>query len=274
MIPKVIHYCWFGKSDLPESAKKCINSWKEKCPGYQIKRWDESNFNVDFCQYSRDAYNEKKWAFVSDVARFKILYDHGGVYLDTDVELIKDIDNIVCQGAFLGEELGDPVMIAPGLGMASEAGNPVYKEILEYYCKQSFFKEDGAIDSDTIVARVTRIMKKYGFIGKGSIEQIRGIKIYPPEYFCPKNYYTGELSISNNTYSIHHYTATWHEPEEEKSYNIEKKINRILGVKLGLIIGKPVHQYYRVKYRIREKGSVKGAIRFYISKLSGKIRRN
>lgn len=266
MIPQVIHYCWFGKGELPQSALECINSWKKYCPDYTIKQWDESNFDVNICEYTKEAYAAKKWAFVSDFARFKIIYEHGGIYLDTDVELIQSITDIVEKGPFFGEELGINLMVAPGLGMAAEAGNEVYRKILDYYYKQSFLKKDGAINSETVVSRVTKILKSYGFEGNGKIENINGIFIYPPDYFCPKNYYTGALNITPKTYSIHHYSATWHEPEEDKSYRIETKLNSIFGIKLGRIIGTPVHYYFRFKFRIRDKNGIIGAMKFFLIK--------
>ena len=136
-IPKIIHYCWFGGKELPESAKKCIDSWKRFFPDYKIKEWNESNFDINYCDYTKEAYEAKKWAFVSDVARFKILYENGGFYFDTDVEVIKSFDDIISNGAFMGFENDKKCLVNPGLGLGVEAGNQFYKEMLDLYglCK-------------------------------------------------------------------------------------------------------------------------------------------
>ena len=131
MIPKIIHYCWFGGNPLPELAQKCIESWRTYCPDYEIKRWDETNFDVNCCDYVRKAYEVKMWAFVSDYARFKILYENGGVYFDTDVELIKPIDDLLAKGSFMGLEESDKVFVAPGLGLAANPGLDLTEELLD-----------------------------------------------------------------------------------------------------------------------------------------------
>lgn len=208
MIPKKIHYCWFGGKPLPEDAKKCIASWKKYFPDYEIVEWNESNFDFAACRYSNDAYLAKKWAFVSDYARFKILYEHGGIYFDTDVEVIRPFDDIVDAGPFMGCETVD--MCAPGLGLGAEPGMDLYRQILDMYESISFLKEDGSINTDvTVVGYVTNVLRDNGFEGNGTIEKVCGVSIYPVDYFCPMNYVTYELVITENTRSIHYYTATW-----------------------------------------------------------------
>ena len=139
MIPKIIHYCWFGGKPLPKLAKKCIASWKKFCPDYEIKEWNESNFDLNSCTYVKEAYDSKKYAFVSDYARFWILHRYGGVYFDTDVELLKSIDDILADGAFMGvenfvaEQNKAKISINPGLGIAAEPGMLIYQEILDFY---------------------------------------------------------------------------------------------------------------------------------------------
>lgn len=206
-IPKKIHYCWFGGDPLPELAIKCIESWKNFLPDYEIIEWNESNYDVHKIPYISQAYNVKKYAFVSDFARFDILYEHGGLYFDTDVEVIKSMDKIIEQGAFAGVEF--PGKLNAGLGLASPAASPIYKEILDSYKKSSFIKENGQNDLTTVVTRVSDIFKKYGFTDENKIQKIADVTIYPVEYFCPKNYETGEINITENTYSIHHYDASW-----------------------------------------------------------------
>ena len=216
---KYIHYCWFGGSPLPELAQKCIASWKKYCPEYEIKRWDETNFDVHCCDYVHEAYEARMWAFVSDYARFKILYENGGVYFDTDVELIKPIDDIITKGAFMGlEESGKAQAANAGLGLAANAGLGLVKEILNSY-HNSHFKKDKSGWYETVVTRVTNIILKHGDIYLDRITEIAGITIYPPEYFCPLSYYTGEMNITKNSRSIHHYMASWVTPEERKMEN-------------------------------------------------------
>ncbi|QEK09178.1 glycosyl transferase [Treponema phagedenis] len=207
MIPKIIHYCWFGGHPLPPLGEKCIASWKKFCPDYEIKEWNETNYDVHKIPYISQAYDAKKYAFVSDYARFDILYEYGGIYFDTDVEVIRPIDELVHKGAFAGIEL--PGRIAAGLGLAAKHHDPIYAEILESYRCSNFIKPNGEFDLTTVVTRVTDILKKYGFSDENQIQTVAGITIYPIDFFCPKNYGTEEIIITKNTYSIHHYSASW-----------------------------------------------------------------
>jgi hypothetical protein len=226
MIPKVIHYCWFGGNSLPDDAKKCLASWRKYFPNYEIREWNETNFNLNSCDYIKEAYQSKKWAFVSDYARFWILYNYGGLYFDTDVEVIKPMEDLVEKGPFMGEEAGLPNKrkseCNPGLGLAAAPGLGLYKEILDYYNTQHFLNPDGSINQETVVTRVSSVLRRHGFKGDGSIECVDGIYVYPPEYFCPMNYTTGKTKITENTRSIHHYSATWHSGLEELIIRIER----------------------------------------------------
>ena len=179
MIPKVIHYCWFGGNPLPELSKKCIASWKEYLPDYEIREWNESNFDVNCCAYTREAYEAKKWAFVSDYARFWILYNYGGLYFDTDVEIVRDLRDIIAKGAFMGCEAVDKC--APGLGLGTYSGLGLYKEILDFYDILHFAAKNGVLNEQTVVEYTTDILMKHGFRGKGEIEEIAGVSLYPPE---------------------------------------------------------------------------------------------
>ena len=205
-IPKIIHYCWFGGNPLPELAQKCIASWKKCCPDYEIKKWNESNYNVRKIPYTAQAYDAKKYAFVSDYARFDILYEYGGVYLDTDVELIKPLDELLKYGAFCGVE--QPGALNAGLGMAAPEAMPIFREILDSYQSDKFINADGTFNLKTVVVRVSDILKKYGFSNTEEIQEVAGFRIYPKEYFCPKSY-LGEINLTENTYSIHHFDASW-----------------------------------------------------------------
>ncbi len=242
MIPKTIHYCWFGGKPLPELAGKCIESWRKYLPEYEIKEWNESNFNVNACDYAREAYEAGKWAFVSDYARFWILYRYGGVYFDTDVELIRPIDDLIATGSFIGCEHPNPdfgrngnrikTEANPGLGLAAAPGLGLYKDILDDYEKDHFImpEKGGPV---TIVQRMTAFLLKHGLecvdcqkkgIDGGSrIYKSAGIYIYPPEYFCPMDYWTGIVTFTDNTRSIHHYTASWLNEREKKIQKIKQR---------------------------------------------------
>ncbi len=212
MIPKVIHYCWFGGSPLTALARKCIASWEKYLPGYEIKEWNESNFDVGVIPYTRDAYEARKYAFVSDYARFWVLYRYGGVYFDTDVEVLKPIDDIIAKGPFMGFELLKPdgtLAVAPGLGLAAEGGMPLYEEILQQYEVMSFLTPDGHHNPFTMIPMVTGILQRHGLKGDGGIESVAGCSIYPPEWFNPFDDATGRLIITANTRSIHWYAKSW-----------------------------------------------------------------
>lgn len=242
MIPKVINYCWFGGNPLPKSAKKCIASWKKYFPGYEIKEWNESNFDWNCCAYVKEAYEAKKWAFVSDYARFWIMYHYGGIYFDTDVEVIKSFDDILSKGGFMGQEAGassgvnptrneadsveSAVVANPGLGIAVAPGLRLYREILDFYDKHHFIK-NGVMDTTTICVYTTNILKKYGYDETSeNIQNVGGITIYPPDYFCPQNFFTGEMLITGNTHSIHHYAASWYTVWDEIIMRIERCKNK------------------------------------------------
>lgn len=229
MIPKVIHYIWFGGNPLPPLAEQCIASWKRYMPDYEIKRWDEGNFDVHACDYTSEAYEHGKWAFVSDYARFQILYDEGGVYLDTDVELIKPLDDILAEGPYMGFET-DPApdgqcSVAPGLGLAANPGLGLLKAIIDSYQGDHFVKPGGIYDQTTIVVRTTNILRDLGMREVPGIQEVAGVRLYPKEYFCPQDFLTKETQITENTYSIHHYDASWAGP----ATRLKHKVMRVVG---------------------------------------------
>lgn len=210
MIPKVIHYCWFGGNPLPEDALKCIESWKKYCPDFDIKRWDESNYDVCSNAYIKEAYEAKKWAFVSDFARLDIVYNNGGVYLDTDVEIVKPLDEaLLSDDCFLAIEQPSH-LINTGLGFGAVKGNATIKEMLGEYDGVKFRMAKDIYDQTPCPTRNTRPFLKYGF--KRSIDSpafLGGARIYPPEYFCPFERKINRLEITENTYSVHQYTGSW-----------------------------------------------------------------
>ena len=208
MIPKIIHYCWFGGNPLPELAEKCIESWKKFCPNYEIKRWDESNFDVFQNQYCKEAYDAKKWAFVSDYARLKILYDFGGIYMDTDVEVVKSLDNFLDCKAFSGFESNKSV---PTGIMASEKGGKWIEYLLGYYDDRSFILPDGNLDMTTNIVIITKMMcERYPLKLDNTYQYFKGeVVLFPNEFFCPKNFETGKVYATDNTCTIHHFNGSW-----------------------------------------------------------------
>lgn len=235
MIPKVIHYCWFGRNPLPKSAQKCIDSWRKYFPDYEIKEWNEDNFNVNIISYTEEAYKSKKYAFVSDFARFWVLYHYGGIYFDTDVEVIKPMKDIIERGSFMGIEVpstSNAVVpaVAPGLGLGCKSEHAVYRAILDYYKTLHFIDEKGDIVTTTVVKHTTDILIKYGLRATNEIQEVAGIWIYPQEYFNPLDDATGRLNITNNTRSIHWYSKTWVSNYSPLRTMITRFIHRIFGV--------------------------------------------
>lgn len=226
MIPKIIHYCWFGRKPLPDLAIKCINSWKKFLPDYEIKEWNEDNFNVNMIPYTKEAYAAKKYAFVSDYARFWILYKYGGIYFDTDVEVIKNIDDIILKGPFMGLENNSDnqkiANVAPGLGLGVNSGLSIYKKILNLYESSSFLNNNGSLNLKTVVEYTTELLTSYGLEEKDEIQFIEGIWIYPKEYFCPIDYKTKKYIETKNTRTIHHFAASWLPKEPILPYMVRK----------------------------------------------------
>ena len=207
MIPKVIHYCWFGRNPLPESAIKCINSWKKFFPDYEIKEWNEDNFDVNIIPYTKEAYEAKKYAFVSDYARFWILYHHGGLYFDTDVEVIRSMDDIIELGPFMGVEV--EAVVNPGLGLGTPPGLGLYEKMLERFQNLDFYMEDGSIQTYTMIPIISELLREGGLLAKDEVQCVEGVWIYPSDYFNPLDAATGKLKLTPNTRSIHWYTASW-----------------------------------------------------------------
>ena len=224
-IPKIIHYCWFGGNPLPDIVQKCIESWKKYCPDYEIIKWDESNFDVNCCDYAKEAYEAKKWAFVSDYCRFYVLNKQGGIYLDTDVELIKPIDNLL-DCSFVGFE-GKKV-VASGLIRGVVPNDAVCDRMLESYNNDHFLLDDGTFNIRTVCDRETEILKEYGLKPNGSLQTVINTRVFPSEYFCPLDTIRWQLNITENTYSIHHYDSSWISEEKQYSKNFRKKYSKIL----------------------------------------------
>lgn len=208
MIPKKIHYCWVGGAPLPESAKKCIKSWKKYCPDYEIIEWNEQNYDFTSVPYMKEAYEAKKWGFVPDYARLDIVYTHGGIYLDTDVEIVRSFDPLLELPAFAGFQ--DEEQINFGQGFGAEAGNPVIKALMDSYLDKRFLGSDGTPDlTPSPRLNTDTLTEAFGLRPEACYQELPGMTIYPPEYFCPKSFADGVLRKTKNTYSIHHFDASW-----------------------------------------------------------------
>ena len=232
MTPKIIHYCWFGGNPLPDSAKACIASWREKLPDYEIKEWNESNFDVYGNADVEEAYRLKKYAFVSDYARFLVLYKYGGIYFDIDVEVLKPLDDIVARGPFMGQEdmSGTDIgfmVVASGLGMGSCAGQPLLKKVIDRYNNMHYVTALGKT-TGTTVAITTKIMEAEGYetLDNGLLKCC-GVYIYPIDYFDPMNFQTREVHITENTRTFHHYAESWVTRNPSFFMKLRNKLKRI-----------------------------------------------
>lgn len=227
MIPKTIHYCWFGRGEKSKLIKKCIKSWKKICPDYTITEWNEDNFDLSATpNFVKQAYAAKKWAFVSDYVRLKVVYENGGIYLDTDVELIKPLTDLLEYTAYFGTETDE--IISTGLGFGAHKGAPILQAIMQQYEGLSF-------DPETCVACPyidTPVFLNMGWRQDGTLQILPGnIAVLPTEYFCPKQLMTGIVTRTKNTYSIHHYSATWHTKKENAWHNRQvRQIRRRMAI--------------------------------------------
>ena len=233
MIPKTIHYCWFGRGEMPKLAKKCIKSWKKYCPDYEIKEWNEDNFDLDMYPYAREAYDNRKFAFVTDVVRLYALYHEGGIYMDSDVEVLKSLNPFLKHVAFSGFE--NERNVPTGI-MASEKGGRWAKDNLDYYQGRHFVNADGTFDTTTNVVTITSYMVKIGLRQDNTLQDFPGIvTMYPKEYFCPISYADMKMHRTKNTVTIHHFAGSWLPQEIKKAHKEEVFMNK--------------HKYlYRMKY--------------------------
>ncbi len=207
-IPKVIHYCWFGGGQIPDQYRVWMDSWKKYCPDYEIIEWNEKNYDVKKNKYLCQAYERKKWAFVSDYARIDIIYEYGGVYLDTDVELIKNIDVLLMNDAFCGFESDQ--YVAYGLGFGARRHYQILDEIKKYYDDTSFISEDGTLNQVNCPMIQTKVMKKHGLKCNGEFQVVEGMTVYPPLILAGMSPYSFRiLRDLSHTYSIHHYSGSW-----------------------------------------------------------------
>lgn len=231
-IPKKIHYCWFGRGQKPELAIKCIQSWKKILPEYEIIEWNEDNFDINRNLYVKQAYENRKFAFVTDYVRLYVLYNYGGIYIDTDVEVLKPLDKFLKHPAFSGFENNNNI---PTGIMASKKNNKWIKDLLDEYDDLKFIKEDGTFDLTTNVVRITNLTeKKYGLKKESSYQELKdAVVFYPYDYFCPKDWYSGNINITDNTVTIHHFSGSWHDDKEKKRTKVRLKYIQKYGLELG-----------------------------------------
>lgn len=237
-IPKVIYYCWFGRGELPKLAQKCIKSWEKYCPEYKIVCINEENFDINENRYAKEAYAAKKWAFVSDYARLKVLYDNGGIYLDTDVEIIKPLDELIQENGYMGFD--DSGIISTGLGFACEKGNELVGAFLKDYDDISFILPDGTYDLMPCPIRNTEVLKKLGMDVNIRDQIFMEIRMLDEDYLCPVKYYSGKKIITKNTYSIHHFCASWTSATSKRTVFIK----HLIGVELyNKLYGRFLHKF-------------------------------
>ncbi|MCC8026843.1 MAG: hypothetical protein LIP16_16280 [Clostridium sp.] len=213
LIPKKIHYCWFSGNPMPESLVRCVESWEKYCPGYEIIRWDESNYDLSWNPYMKQAYECGKWGFIPDVARLDLLYRYGGIYLDTDVELIKSLDNLLYVPAFSGVEQWGIVNCGGCSGAVQ--GNAMIGELLQFRCNEKFLMPDGSMNLTTCGYYETFPFLRRGMRPDCTTQEIGGMVVYSPEFFHPGDYMSGRLHLTENTYSIHHFSGSWLDQESK-----------------------------------------------------------
>jgi mannosyltransferase OCH1-like enzyme len=245
MIPKMIHYCWFGKGEIPERLQKCMQSWKNIHPDFRIVRWDESNFDINSLNWTHQAYDQKMYAFVSDYVRLKALYEYGGVYLDTDVMLVKRLDRFMDFKAFSGFEKVDG--LTSGV-IAAEKGFPLIREYMDFYENNEFILENGTMNNEANVVLITAICKKYGLVANNTYQVIQDMHIFPKTYFCPLDVWHNK-DITENTCAIHFFDGSWLDEETKKRIKKEsgiayKSLYKVLGV------ASKIRHMVKVKHKI------------------------
>lgn len=220
-IPKKIHYCWFGENPMPEFLQRCRKSWERNCPDYEIIGWNEENYDVNQHSYTKEAYKRKKYGFVSDLARLDILYRYGGIYFDTDVSLLKNLDDLLYQEAFIGVEKWGNINTGGGCGFVAE--HPMLKEMIDYRRQFLFVRKDGSFHVETNGVYETAPFLNSGFLPNHSIQEIHNVTIYPFYVFHPYDYISCSIQKREDTYAIHHFYGSWLEEKEQKNQENTQK---------------------------------------------------
>lgn len=228
VIPKTLHWCWFGGSEPPKTVFDNIAVWHALMPDYEILQWDESNFDVEQCAFCRGAYSAKKWAFVSDYARFKIVHEHGGVYMDVGSRLVKSIDSLLHDGAFTAREF-ETKFANPGLVLAAGVGDDVLGQVINDYERLEFKDDFKFLGEHSVNWMICRVLFKYGYTNDNDeIWHGHGFTVYPSEYFSPQLGFGG-FRITDNTYATHLGSASWAPPYERFRVNFINKWTPYVG---------------------------------------------
>ncbi len=225
-IPKVINYCWFSGNPLPDNLKRCIDSWHTKCPDYEIVEWNEENYDVSKTRYTEEAYKSKKWAFIPDIARLDILYNHGGFYFDTDVRIIRNLEELRYQEAFCSRERGGHVNFGSGSGCVK--GNSIIKKILDFRKEEPFILPNGGYNTEASGYYETKPLMDMGLVVDDVNQQLNGINVYSSLFFSPYNFINGEDISNDKTFSIHYFRASWVENGDLARKETREKYNEII----------------------------------------------
>ena len=231
MIPKIIHYCWFGRGEKPELAKRCIASWRMLCPDFEIREWNEDNCDYLAIPFMAQAYAAKKYAFVSDVMRLIVLEQYGGVYFDTDVEVVRDISPLLADRGFIGFE--NDQYVNSGQCLAAEAHHPVIQAMIDAYKQLTFTQPDGSLTPVGCPHVNSDVLERFGLVRNGCEQLVDGIHVYPADYFNPLDSATGRLNKTANTYSIHWYSMSWLPKSVQLKSKLGRLIRRIFGTSPG-----------------------------------------
>lgn len=263
-IPKIIHYCWVGGKPKPQSVLYCIESWKRCCPDYEIREWNESNYDFTKNEYMRQAYEAKKWGFVPDYARLDIVYEYGGIYLDTDVEMLRSFDELLEQDGFMGfENTGDgEYFVNCGHGYGAVPHHEVIRTARDLYDTISFLNADGTPNLLASPHFTTQALREFGLVQENRDQQLPGMTVYASDVLCPKNFRTGKIKKTPRTVSIHHFTASWVDEKIKEEMAHQQKIRNAFGTTLGskILYAESVFQKYsvaKIPARMLQKAKMK-----------------
>ena len=240
VIPKIIHYCWLSGDPYPELVQRCMQSWKEKLPDYEFMLWDKSRFDIHSIFWVEQACAEKKWAFAADYIRLYALYNYGGIYLDSDVEVLKSFDDLLDRGYFFGREhTPDRIENQDSIEAATfgaEKGLPFLKSVMAFYETHDFCDKNGFLNTTTLPTVMARVLRD------------NPLEIFPMDYFSPKNTRTLALETTINTYSIHHFNGSWHSLAQQKHVALRTKLCKVLGEKRGDLLSSFLAIFIHVRY--------------------------
>lgn len=221
LIPHVIHYCWFGGSQMTDSLKRCIDSWKRLCPDFDIVEWNEHNYDVNRHRFTREAFDNKCFAYLSDLARLDILYDNGGVYMDTDVTLLKNLDICTYQKGYIASEKWSNINSGGGCGFIK--GHPMLKQIIEYRDRFPFVREDGSFNRTTNGVYETQVFLDCGYEPNNRTQVINDVTVYPSYVMHPYDYMSERLDMNESTISVHNFSGGWMNIDDLKNRQKTRK---------------------------------------------------